>query len=51
MPELVRVLTETGCDHPTVLDALSEPLVPVEACWMVETLAGVTPGTLLRHHI
>jgi hypothetical protein len=46
---LVNVLTEAGCDHPTVLDALSEPLVPVEACWMVETLAGAAPGTLLRH--
>jgi hypothetical protein len=48
--DLVHVLTESGCDHPTVLDALSEPLVPVEACWMIETLAGATPGTLLRHH-
>ncbi|MEV6492137.1 hypothetical protein AB0M20_26480, partial [Actinoplanes sp. NPDC051633] len=46
---LVNVLTEAGCDHPTVLDALSEPLVPVEAGWMVETLAGAAPGTLLRH--
>jgi hypothetical protein len=34
-----------------VLDALSEPLVAVEACWMVETLAGVEPGTLVRHHV
>jgi hypothetical protein len=47
--DLVNVLTEAGCDHPTVLDALSEPLVPAEACWMVETLAGAAPGTLLRH--
>ncbi|MEV8506722.1 hypothetical protein AB0368_18175 [Actinoplanes sp. NPDC051475] len=47
---LLGVLTEAGCDHPTVLDALSEPLVPLEACWMVETLAGATPGTLVRHH-
>ncbi|MFI5936125.1 hypothetical protein [Actinoplanes sp. NPDC051494] len=48
---LLGVLTEAGCDHPTVLDALSEPLVPIEACWMVETLAGAAPGTLLRHHV
>ena len=48
---LLGVLTEAGCDHPTVLDALSEPLVPIEACWMVETLAGATPGTLVRRHI
>ena len=47
----VRLLTEAGCDHPTVLDALSEPLVPAEACWMVETLAGGRPGTLLRRHV
>jgi hypothetical protein len=51
VPALVATLTEAGCDHPTVLDALSEPLVAVEACWMVETLAGVEPGTLVRHHV
>jgi hypothetical protein len=51
LPEMVSTLTEAGCDHPTVLDALSEPLVPIEACWMVETLAGAEPGTLLRHHV
>jgi hypothetical protein len=50
VPELLGALTEAGCDHPTVLDALSEPLVPVEACWIVETIAGAVPGTLLRHH-
>jgi hypothetical protein len=49
--ELLSTLTEAGCDHPTVLDALSEPLVPIEACWMVETLAGAEPGTLLRRHM
>ena len=49
--QLLSTLTEAGCDHPTVLDALSEPLVPIEACWMVETLAGAAPGTLLRHHL
>lgn len=48
---LLGVLTEAGCDHPTVLDALSEPLVPLEACWMVETLAGAAPGTLLRRYV
>jgi hypothetical protein len=51
LPELLGTLTEAGCDHPTVLDALSEPLQPLEACWMVETLAGAAPGTLLRHHV
>jgi hypothetical protein len=51
VPELLGTLTETGCDHPTVLDALSEPLVRTEAYWMVETLAGAEPGTLLRRHL
>ncbi|MEV0901528.1 hypothetical protein [Actinoplanes sp. NPDC049802] len=51
VPALLGALTGAGCDHPTVLDALSEPLVPLEACWMVETLAGAEPGTLLRHHV
>ncbi len=48
IPSLLAALTEAGCDHPTVLDALSEPLVPIEASWIVETLAGAEPGTLLR---
>jgi hypothetical protein len=48
--DLLGALTEAGCDHPTVLDALSEPLVTIEACWIVETLAGAEPGTLLRRH-
>jgi hypothetical protein len=51
IPALLGALTEAGCDHPTVLDALSEPLVPVEAYWMVETLAGAEPGTLLRRRV
>jgi hypothetical protein len=51
IPDLLGALTEAGCDHPTVLDALSEPLVEAEACWMVETLAGADPGTLLRRHV
>ena len=51
VPALLGALTEAGCDHPTVLDALSEPLVPAEACWMVETLAGAHPGTLLRRRL
>ena len=51
IPTLLGALTEAGCDHPTVLDALSEPLIPVEACWMVETLAGAVPGTLLRRRV
>jgi hypothetical protein len=51
IPALLGALTEAGCDHPTVLDALSEPLVLAEACWMIETLAGGRPGTLLRHHL
>ncbi|AEV89242.2 hypothetical protein ACPL_8366 [Actinoplanes sp. SE50/110] len=51
VPDLLAALTEAGCDHPTILDALSEPLVPLEACWVVETLAGAEPGTLQQHHV
>jgi hypothetical protein len=51
VPDLLAALTEAGCDHPTVLDALSEPLITAEACWMLETLSGTEPGTLLRRHL
>lgn len=47
LPQLAAALTRAGCDHPTVLDALTGPVEPAEAGWMVETLAGVAPGTLL----
>lgn len=48
VPALATLLEGDGCDHPTVLDALTGPVVPVEAAWVVETLAGVEPGTLLH---
>ncbi len=47
---LADVLDRGGCDHPTVMDALTGPVVPVEACWMVETLAGTEPGALIGRH-
>lgn len=49
--DLLAALTEAGCDHPTVLDALSEPVVPAEACWMVETLTAVPRSSVLRRHL
>lgn len=45
---LVAALERAGCDHPTVLDALTGPVVPLEAGWVLETLAGLQPGTLLN---
>lgn len=51
VPELLSRLTEAGCDHPTVLDALSEPVIPAEACWVIETLAGAPWGSVLRRHL
>ena len=46
-PAVLAALERTGCDHPTVLDAFSEPLVAAEACWVAETLAGAAPGAAL----
>ncbi|MDR7280034.1 hypothetical protein [Catenuloplanes atrovinosus] len=48
VPSLLDALETAGCDHPTVLDALTEPLVPAEAAWVIEEIAGAAPGTLLR---
>ncbi|MDP9798513.1 hypothetical protein J2S43_007025 [Catenuloplanes nepalensis] len=48
VPALVEALEAAGCDHPAVLDALTEPLVPAEAAWVIEEMAGAAPGTLLR---
>jgi hypothetical protein len=49
--ELLHALEQAGCDHPTVLDAVSEPVVPVEACWVAETLTGSEPGTALHRRL
>ncbi|MFI5841058.1 hypothetical protein ACIA8K_15275 [Catenuloplanes sp. NPDC051500] len=48
VPTLLDALEKAGCDHPAVLDALTAPLVPAEAAWVVEEIAGAVPGTLLR---
>lgn len=48
-PSVLSALETAGCDHPTVLDAFSQPLVPAEACWVAETLTDAAPGTALRH--
>jgi hypothetical protein len=50
VPGLRRALVAAGCEHLTVLDALREPVDPARACWVVELLAGATPGTLLGRH-
>ncbi|GAA0810633.1 hypothetical protein [Spirilliplanes yamanashiensis] len=44
---VLAALERAGCDHPTVLDAFTEPVVPAEACWMAETLTGAAPGAAL----
>ncbi len=44
---VLGALERAGCDHPTVLDAFTEPLVAAEACWVAETLAGAEPGAAL----
>ncbi|GAB7049285.1 hypothetical protein [Catenuloplanes indicus] len=48
VPSLLEALETAGCDHPAVLDALTEPLVPAEAAWVIEEIAGTAPGSLLR---
>ncbi|MEV1286763.1 hypothetical protein [Micromonospora sp. NPDC049679] len=50
VPALVSALEKAGCDHPTVMDALTDPVVPAEACWVIETLVWAEPGTMARRH-
>jgi hypothetical protein len=49
-PALGVALRAAGCDHPTILDALAEPLAPARACWVVELLLDEAPGNLLKRH-
>jgi hypothetical protein len=49
--ELLAVLAAGGCDHPTVLDAFTDPVVPAQACWVAEALTGAEPGTALRRYL
>ncbi|SDY19063.1 hypothetical protein SAMN05444365_101992 [Micromonospora pattaloongensis] len=50
VPALAAALERAGCDHPTVMDALTAPLVPAQACWVVEALVWAEPGTMARRH-
>jgi hypothetical protein len=45
-PALLAALESAGCDHPTLLDALAEPVTPAEAAWVVDVLAGDIPVPL-----
>lgn len=45
-PALLAALESAGCDHPTLLDALAEPVTPAEAAWVVDMLAGDVPVPL-----
>jgi hypothetical protein len=47
LPYLADALEEAGCDHPTILGGCRSG-EPARACWVVETIAGVEPGTLVR---
>ncbi|MDG4763065.1 hypothetical protein O7632_02910 [Solwaraspora sp. WMMD406] len=44
VPALGKALQDAGWDHPTVLDALTEPLVPAESAWVVDALLGIGPA-------
>jgi hypothetical protein len=39
-PALLSALESAGCDHPTLLDALAEPVAPAEAAWVADVLGG-----------
>jgi hypothetical protein len=43
---LLAALDAAGCDHPTLLDALADPVTPAEAAWVVDVLAGHLPVPL-----
>ncbi len=45
---LLAALESAGCDHPTLLDALADPVAPAEAAWVVDILAGDGPVPLPR---
>jgi hypothetical protein len=45
---LLAALDAAGCDHPTIVDALTPPVVPAEAAWVVEVLGGAVPVPLGR---
>lgn len=47
---LASLLAQAGCDHPTVLRALREPVHPLEAVWVAELLAGVPRRSLVARH-
>ncbi|MDQ7907046.1 hypothetical protein RB614_21270 [Phytohabitans sp. ZYX-F-186] len=43
---LLAALEAGGCDHPTLLDALSDPVTPAEAGWVLDMLGGDIPVPL-----
>lgn len=45
---LLATLDAAGCDHPTIIDALTPPVAPAEAAWVVEILGGGMPVPLGR---
>jgi hypothetical protein len=47
VPDLLRALQAAGCDHPTIVTAMTEPVVPAEAWWVLELLLAEPPGRLL----
>ncbi|MFC0532914.1 hypothetical protein [Phytohabitans kaempferiae] len=43
---LLAALEAAGCDHPTLLDALTDPVTPAEAAWVADVLGGALPVPL-----
>lgn len=45
---ILAALEAAGCDHPTLLDALADPVTEAEAAWVVDVLGSQTPVPLPR---
>jgi hypothetical protein len=46
-PALADALEEAGCEDRVLLDGLRATQFPVRGCWVIETLLGLEPGTVI----
>jgi hypothetical protein len=47
---LAHALVHAGCEHRVLLDALRPPVDRARACWVIELLLGIEPGSFIRRH-
>ena len=50
LPRLATALARSDCDLPILLEACRNPSLAARACWVVEEIAGLPPGDLIRRH-